>query len=484
MVDIASLFSRAKRFHGDNIIRMHETRDMPPAPDTEKEVGLPWLYHLYRFLEPFLAPFFLTGLMLSRFPKRAYRKIILGRLGLLEQGAFTVRKGDGPVFWVHALSYGEARAALLLIKGLRRRWHDATIVASSSTPTGLSELKKGAGDLCEGIIPFPYDLTFCVRRAIGLVDPDCFILVESDVWPNFLWTLRCMGKRCVLVNGSISEKAARRLSRVPGIAQFLYMPFARIGMQSETDKKRLIGLGIRKEKVLAPGNLKADAGHFCHSSSEAKGFLRELGLQCHEGSIKIVCGSTHPGEEEAIIKAFVGLKRRFPAKAIFLILAPRHPERGANIKQLAQREGLSVVRRTELFKGSTREDVDRSGPECIVVDTLGELNRFYAISDIAILGGTLVPVGGHNVLEPASFGLPVLVGPYVESIQDHVEELDNRRGIIRLKGKEGLLDALSRLLAHPEEASAIGAIALHYCVGKKGVLEQYIRFIEEVMGER
>ncbi len=308
---------------------------------------------------------------------------------------------DRPVIWVHALSVGETQAARGLLKALREEIPFATIVLSVTTSSGFSFARQHLRSEVKAIFPAPLDLRPVVQNFVKTIRPAAYILVETDVWPNLLWSLRQNGTSVFMVNAAISQRAYKRLKKWPGLARFLYDPFDLLTTATEDDAKRLKAL-LPGKKILYFGNLKSDLE--LPEVSKVKQLFKELG-PCLVQPV-IVCGSTHPGEEEVLLKAF----KLFGQGS--LVLCPRHPDRAHELEILACKQGLPTALRS------------RPRPcRVLIIDTLGELRALYALGEMAFVGGSLVPVGGHNLLEPACLGVPVTFGPYYESVQNLAEEL-------------------------------------------------------------
>lgn len=436
-------------------------------------------YFAYRTLEWLLAPIALSGLVALRLPSNNYREITLKRLGILKTDELKIKKKGRPIFWVHALSYGEVKAVFPLLKRIKEHWKESVLIGSSSTPTGMLELCKMGDSILDLTIPMPFDFTPCFLRHISRLKPDCFLLVETDVWPNFLWQLKRRGTRLVLVNGSISERARSRLSMMPWVSRFIYGAFAKIGMQSEKDRDRLISTGIDASDVVAVGNMKFDID-IQDMDNVSKSMVKELGLR--DDGLVVVLGSSHPGEEEAVLPSVMALRQLSDQRPIEVFVVPRDPGRAAEIKALFESQGVRCSLRTQLAASNQASVASPNHSfRCIIVDTLGELLKIYSISHVAIVGGTFVPIGGHNILEPASFGLPVIVGPYVESIEEICEGLEKAGGLFRISGKEGLKPILLSLLKDPSKRDSVGKAAKHFVERNKGVIERYIHMIEEAL---
>jgi 3-deoxy-D-manno-octulosonic-acid transferase len=300
--------------------------------------------------------------------------------------------------WVQAVSVGEVAVARPLLAELRRRHPGLPLVLSATTATGLA-MASGA-QLADVTLPFPVDLPGPVRRLMDAARPRLVVLVETELWPELL--AACGGRNIpvVLVNARVSEKSFRGYRAVRPLLRPLLAPVSLALAQDEQSAGRLAAMGIGADRVMVTGNVKFDATPPGAAPKALEGLRRLAG-----GRPVLVAGSTMPGEDEEVLDALLKLP---PRTRPFLLLAPRHPERAAQAAQLAADRGLTVVRRTLL---------DRAAPGCevVVLDTVGELAALYQLADVAFVGGSLVATGGHNPIEPAHFGVPVITGPHVKN---------------------------------------------------------------------
>ncbi len=351
------------------------------------------LYRAYNLAQLLTWPLWLLPLLAKKRRSLALKRLFPPSLAL-----------SRPVIWVHALSVGEIQAARGLLKALKAEFSSATVVLSVTTSSGFSFACRHLRSEVEVIFPAPLDLRPIVQNFVKTIQPEAYILVETDVWPNLLWSLRQKGTQVFMVNAAISQKAYKRLRKWPSLARFLYDPFELLTTATEDDAKRFQAL-LPEKPILYLGNLKFDLA--LPEVSKVKQLFKELGPYLVQPVI--VCGSTHPGEEELLLKAF----KLFGQGS--LILCPRHPERAHEVEDLARKQGFPTARRS------------RPQPcRVLVVDTLGELRALYALGETAFVGGSLVPLGGHNLLEPACLGVPVTFGPYHESVRNLAKEFQRQ----------------------------------------------------------
>ncbi len=399
--------------------------------------------------------------------RKKYRGQLGQKLGISIQGHPV--HGRHPNIWVHALSVGEVTAAFPLIEGIVKRWPGLELICSASTATGLKTLRAKDLPASATITCLPFDCLPLVRKVLDRLKPDCFVLVETDIWPNWIWELKKRGVATLLVNGSISSRAAARLRRFRLVRELLYNGFSRIAMQSEEDVERLIMTGMEKDRVTCLGNLKFDVTPANIDARKKQDIRRLLGLT--NKALSWIAGSTHPGEEALVLQTHKRLARFF--REIQLVIAPRNPARGREILDLSRSMGLQARLRTD--QGYTGH------ADVTILDTLGELNDCYAVCDVAFVGGTLVDIGGHNLLEPACHGIPVLYGPYVESCRDMARLLERTGGALPVNGPDELYARLRPLFNDPDLRQRIGKRAKRASESNRGAVSRYVELIEDVL---
>ena len=429
------------------------------------------IYNVFLFMGVILGfPFILLAVFMSK--KR--RKTIFPRLGLpplsakipMRESAYADRR---PI-WIHALSVGEVRSAVGLIGGIKDHFGHYPILFSVSTRTGFDIAHDLLEETVHGIFYFPYDLPFLVKRAIARMDPIAVMIVESDIWPNFLYEAKKRSISIILVNARMSDRSFRRYRRVPYIAQFMYSFFSAICTQSERDAQRFLGLGISKDKIFAAGNVKFDRSDALVSDLEAAEIKKAIKLWPE--TRVFLAGSTHQGEETIVFDSFLRLKRSHPE--LVMLIAPRDPSRGEMVSRLARSAGLKDVIWSAV---NSVENVGRW--DVMIVDTLGELARLYAIADIAFIGGSLVKEGGHNPLEPAAYGKPVLFGPDMSDFKAISDMMIRGGGAVKVESANALYEAVDRLLRYPSQAETMGTHAFRIFSENKGAVEKTLRVLEK-----
>ena len=389
---------------------------------------------------------------LVRRRRAGYRRNLGQRLGRLGEGL-----PPEPRCWVHAVSVGESAAAVPLVEGIRRRWPELGIVVSTITPTGARIVgERLAGTAVHRY--FPIDLPRPVRRALDAARPRFFIAIETELWPNFLRTLARRRIPAMIANGRISDRSFRRYRWVRGLMRRVLADVSVFAMQTDEDARRIIALGAPPSRVVVTGNLKSDLLPEAAGDDPA-GWRARLHLGA--GARLWIAGSTHRGEETVVLDAFLRARTRCPELA--LLLAPRHPERAGEVEALIRERGLLAARRSRL-------PADGAPGAVIILDTVGELAALYALAEIVFVGGSLVPIGGHNVLEPAMRGKPVLVGPHMSNFREGAELLQRSGGGLVVKDAPELERELARLLEDRDLARRMGDAAREAFAGRQGAV--------------
>lgn len=388
------------------------------------------MYLLYDLLHGLVSLALLPALWLSR--AAANRE----RLGRYPAG-FGARAAGRRVVWIHNASVGELRAAISLLRRLREQLPGWALLVSTTSLAGreMAETLPEA----DGVFLLPLDHGPCIERALAAVRPSIFVFTETEIWPNLLRALARRGIPAVLLSGRISPRAFARYRWVRPFLRRVLSQVAFFGMQSEAEAERIRVLGAPPERVQVTGSLKLDA----------VGAESDLRLEL-PGPLW-VAGSTHAGEEDVCLRVFVRLLRRFPD--LRLLLAPRHLSRCEEVERLLARLELPHVRRSRvdgLWKGA---------PPILLLDTLGELAALYSEADLAFVGGTLVPVGGHNLLEPARAGVPILYGPHLETVAETARRLEAAGGARRIESEDELESEAAKLLSEPELRTRMGRAA-------------------------
>jgi len=394
---------------------------------------------------------YLPAFLLRR-RRAGYSRNLAQRLGRLGEGL-----PPEPRCWVHAVSVGEAAAAVPLVEGIRRRWPELGIVVSTITPTGARIVgERLAGTAVHRY--FPIDLPGPVGRALDTARPRFFVAIETELWPNFLRALARRQIPAMIANGRISDRSFRRYRWVRGLMRRVLANVSVFAMQTDEDARRIIALGAPASRVVVTGNLKSDLLPEA-AGDDPEGWRTRLHLGA--GARLWIAGSTHRGEEAIVLDAFLRARSRCPELA--LLLAPRHPERAGEVETLIRERGLRAARRSRL-------PADGVSGAVIILDTVGELAALYALAEIVFVGGSLVPIGGHNVLEPAMRGKPVLVGPHMSNFREGAELLQRSGGGLVVKDAPELERELARLIEDRELARRMGDAAREAFAGRQGAV--------------
>lgn len=361
------------------------------------------------------------------------------RLGLVPR----LPASDRPSVWLHAASAGEMAALRPVAEALRHLRPEAFLVVSTVTPAGLAMAERTAIP-AEARFFLPFDLLPCALLALRRVRPQVLVVTEKELWPNLLGLARLGGARVVVVNARVSDRTMRRARFAPGLVRWLHSLPDHFCAQSPRDRDRLLSLGVPAQRLSVAGNTKVDA--LAEPDRTTETALRAA-LCSTSDELWLVAGSTHPGEEDQVLEAFVWIRRQAPEAR--LLLAPRHLTRLPQVEQLASGKGLSPARRSEAAKAP-----GPAGAPVVILDTMGELRAAYALGVAGFVGGTLVPVGGHNLLEPVAWGRPAIFGPYTANCAD-VADLLLAEGVgVRVEGPQELAEVflgLARDLRRREE---------------------------------
>lgn len=376
------------------------------------------------------------------------------------------RPEGSPVLWAHAASVGEIEGIAPLVRRWRAAHPGGEVIVSALTATGCDAARR----LLPGtaVRVFPLDFPPIMGRVARRLSPDLFLFSENEIWPNALFALYRRGVPIVQVSGRLSPGAAATLARVPRFARAVTSWVSRFCVQAEEHRRRLLALGVPAERIVVTGSLKADTEPA--AVPEFVAALRSLDRPV------VVAGSTHPGEEEILLEVFETLSARVPRP--FWILAPRHPERFGTVAALLERRGVAVRRRSAIPSDPSFDAAGLRGCDMLLLDTLGELAGCYRAATVAFVGGSLVPVGGHNLLEPARASVPVVTGPHVESVAKLARALcEAGAGAIADSAAE-LARAIGGFL---DRSPGVGAAALAIAEREAGSLPTTWAVIEEVL---
>jgi 3-deoxy-D-manno-octulosonic-acid transferase len=396
-----------------------------------------------------LAPFALAWLAF-----RAWRQTGAGDHTRQRLGA-APRRGDRPL-WLHAASVGEVQALEPLLRALRGGHPDLPILVTTFTAAGAAQARAAFGPGVS-VLPVPLDLPWCARAFLARTAPRALVIIETEIWPNLLLESHAAGVPVAMVSARATARAARRSRPFRALFGAALAPLRAVLAQSADDAARLQALGAPAARTRVVGNVKWDLAVDAGWRAAGARFRAEvLG-----GREALVAGSTREGEEEVVLEAFAALRVAHPTLA--LVLAPRHPERGAAVAALVGAQGLASARRSA---GAALGDAD-----VLVLDTLGELRAAYGAATLAFVGGSLKPFGGHNLLEPAALGLPVIAGPHQDNAPDVARALAEAGGLTLVSDAAQLAEVARSLLADPARRRAQGERAAAALAANRGALD-------------
>ncbi|HWN99214.1 MAG TPA: 3-deoxy-D-manno-octulosonic acid transferase [Blastocatellia bacterium] len=463
----------------------------------------------------------LAVLFILLLPRFIYQAVKHGKYA----GSFRQRMGRLPeslasaereTIWVHAVSVGEFQAARPLIGRLRREIPDARVVVSTITLTGQKLARSHCPKLVDDVFYFPFDFRFAVRRSLMHVRPSLVVILETELWPNFFRECQQLGAVTVVANGRISEQSFSRYKRIRPFMKPVLRDVSLLVMQSEADADRARSLGALAIAMRVCGNLKYEvdigarhegrersspADPQLPSSIPSSDLDKQFGLSLSPHVI--VAGSTAPGEETVLLDALREVRRLPGLAGARLLIAPRHPERFDEVADLIVRSPFTFARRSQFgyerptdaggtdsgVSPPTANATDPQAAEIILLDTIGELQSAYEYASVVFVGGSLVPRGGHNIIEPAACAKPIVVGPHTENFKQIVDDFVKADAIVQLSAADdasaaSLANELARLLSDREAAARLGNRAYKLLESKRGGVECTVAAIKEIFTPR
>lgn len=353
------------------------------------------------------------------------------------------------ILWLHAVSVGEVNICTQLIRELEPHMPNLKIVVSTTTTTGMGELQKKLPSHISKIY-YPIDRRKYVSRALGSIHPKAIVLVEGEIWPNFIWRANERNTPLFLVNARLSDRSYRGYKRFGGLFKPLFASFTGVGAQNEADAVKLRELGCRPEAINIVGSLKFDAAKIDERRLlDVSRMLRQLGVP--EGARLLVAGSTHAGEEAILAEQFLRLRQRFPD--IFLVLVPRHFERGKEVGRELTERGVKFIYRSEV---SIKMQLKPGEVDCLLVNSTGELRYFYEHASVVFVGKSLTAEGGQNPIEPGTLGKAMVFGPNMQNFAEVVRNLLAQGGAVQVRDAAELEKVLGELLADPARCEQLG----------------------------
>jgi len=422
------------------------------------------MYIFYSFLL-FLSFFIYIPLYFLRIKLiRRERLFLRERLGFRLPG----KKDKKPSLWIHAVSVGEVLSLQNLIKKIKERHPDWTIYFSTLTNTGMRVAKEKLVD-ADFIFFIPLDFTFIIRKFLNVLEPDVFVLAESEFWPNLLREAKRKTDSVLLINGRISPQSFKRYFRFKSFSKKILKNIDLFLVQTENDKEKLEKIGVNPAEVKVVSNLKCEVNLPLLTEGELLSLKKNLSIP--ETKKIIVAGSTRKGEEKKLLVAYT--KARSKREDLLLIIAPRHPERFDEVEKICQDFPFKAIKRTHVSP-ETQWDI-------LVLDTIGELAQFYALCDAAFIGGSLVPWGGQNLLEPAFYGKPVFFGPHMENFSFLAEKFVQSGGARIVYKEKDLVNMF--LIKNDKFFKKMGKRAKEALNSLKGATEKTLKAIESFMAE-
>ena len=386
------------------------------------------------------------------------------------------RQNAQGALWIHAVSVGETLAIAGLVKELQRRYPGRKIFLSSVTAAG----REAGGQKLPGVAGqfyLPFDWAWAVRRVLEQIRPSVLLIVETELWPNLLKTAREFGCRTLLVNARVSDRSfpGYRMGR-PFMRRVL-QNINRICTQTATDAERFKALGAAPERVIVAGNLKFDGRPPEFGSFGRK--MRDVLAGANRSPV-FVAGSTMRGEESLVLQAWETIREKHPRA--FMILAPRHPARFDEVAEMLQAQQRNFFRRTSILQDDDEMPHRLASADILLLDTIGELAEIFGVADVVFVGGSLVPTGGHNVVEPAFWGKPIIFGPHMNNFRDVASLFLQAGGALQVADADGLAETALRLLDHPEGARRMGENARGVVNQQAGAALRILNQMEEWLG--
>jgi len=428
------------------------------------------VYILYNFLlggfTLVALPLFLVKVIFSR----RKREIFAQKLGFIPEETLAGMKGN-PRVWVHAVSLGEVAAAHPLIRKLREAYPASCLMLSTGTESGQKIARERVSE-ATGTFFYPLDFPSVVRKVIRRLRPDLFIITETELWPNFLRIVKEEGAQTLLVNGRISERSFERYRQTRFFWTSVLDNFDAMSMIRVQDGERIISMGANPVKVFVNGNCKFDQAALSADATSHEEMKRLLGVEDRERVF--IAGSTHEGEEEAVIRAFQKILLRYPET--LLVLVPRHIDRAPRVEKLLERYGIrDWVRRSQLNGGG------RKGARVVLWDTFGELFKLYSLGTVVFCGASLIPRRGQNILEPAAWGKVVLYGPSMEDFLDAHHLLTAVGAGIMIRNGEELAERSLYLFDHPQELKERGEAGREALLAQRGATQRNLDLARKLL---
>lgn len=417
---------------------------------------------IYTAIYYFIIPFVLIRLLWRSRRMSNYRKRWHERFAHIKPFP------DGKTIWIHAVSVGETLAAIPLVESLIKRYqNEYRFVITTTTPTGSDLVMQKLGNQVYHVYA-PFDLPHCVNRFLKRARIHLCIIMETEMWPNLLTICQKQSIPIILANARLSEQSSKRYQLIHRLMKQMLSAYHTIAAQGVLDGERYLQLGLEPKKLVVTGNIKFDIDIPNDIIQQGKKIREQIGLDRRV----LIAASTHDGEESIIMNAFKKIQKEIPS--LFLILVPRHPDRTQKIEDLCRQHKLSFVTRTQSQPITATTDA-------LLVDTIGELLMIYSAADIAFVGGSLVPVGGHNLIEPAALGLPILTGPHLHNFTQIAKLLQQAGAAQIVTDSSTIADAVIGLCSAKELREKIGKCAQETIYANRGALQKHLECIERCL---
>jgi len=406
----------------------------------------------------------------------AYSKRIAERLGVVKPPVYNPQSSFQGAIWVHAVSVGETIAAAPMIKQLQLRYPETPVVVTTMTPTGSERVHALFGESVFHVYA-PYDLPGSVRRFINRIKPRLLVIMETELWPNTIHGCHINDIPVVLANARLSEKSARGYRKFSKLTAPMLQELSCVAAQHDNDAQRFISLGIDPSHIDVTGSIKFDI-ELSSTIRERAGHLKKCWFSDSSERKILLAASTHDGEEEQILHAFLQLRKTHPS--CLLILVPRHPERFDTVVSLCEGIGINTIRRSSM----TDENILKAETGVIVGDTMGELLALYGVCDVAFVGGSLIHRGGHNMLEPAAWGVPVVTGESDFNFAPISELLQQAGALKKIANADELVKFIEKMFASNELCEQAGASALSVVEQNRGALNRLMTILGNFLSDK
>ncbi len=416
---------------------------------------------IYSILFTLLLPLVLLRLYWRGVKAPEYRRRWLERLAVYD------KPYPRKVIWFHAVSVGEAEAVFPLIKAMQLQHTGERFLVTTTTPTGSARVKAVLGESVEHVY-LPYDLPPVVARFVHVFQPKLAVVMEKEIWPNLFAQCREKAIPLLIINARLSATSAKAYRKIPALAVPALRSVAAIATQTREDRERFIEIGAPAERTTVMGNIKFDVAIGEEVIDQGRLLKRKL----FPGRFVWIVASTHKGEEEIFMDVYRHIKVDIPE--LLLMIVPRHPERFESVRRLAEENQLKTIMRTGEAFCTTETDL-------YLADTMGELKMLYAAADVCFVGGSMVPVGGHNILEPLAVGLPVMFGPHMINFKEIAENVLQKKAALQCLGKGEIVEAVRRLYDDDEYRQAFSARGLEFLKVNQGATQRIAEILQRYL---